>query len=116
MSKKPSRKTLRNKADALFSKQIRELGYCERCGKKAGEVQLQCAHWISRLYGHTRVVADNAFCLCAGCHMWFGLNPTEFGRWAIDKRGETTYLELRERSQLTGKVDWASELARLEDG
>ena len=108
-------KTAKKKADTLFSKQIRALGHCQNCGKTEGQVQLQCAHWISRRYSNTRVVAANAFCLCAGCHFFYTHNPTEFSRWAIDQRGEDVYQGLRELSQSISKVDWNATLKQLRE-
>ena len=106
-------KRAKAKADRLFSKLVRLEGRCEHCGAEEG-VQLQCAHWISRRYSHTRTDFDNAFCLCAGCHFYMTHNPTEWGRWAIEQRGEDTYwrlMELAHRSN--GKFDWVAELGRL---
>ena len=107
-------KSAKNKADRLFSQLIRQHGVCERCNLPAGTVQLQCAHWISRRYAHTRTDFDNAFCLCAGCHRWFTDHPTEFGRWAIEQRGEAVYQRLLKVSQKRSKFDWIDELSRLE--
>ncbi len=111
--RKPTPKASKAKADILFSRLIREVGYCESCGKRPPEVQLQCAHWISRRYSNTRVDPDNAFCLCARCHIFFGLNPTDFALWAIDRRGIETYERLRAAANQTSKVDWAEQVELL---
>lgn len=103
----------KNKADKLFSQYIRAVGYCEKCGKRPPEVQLQCAHWISRRYGNTRCDPDNAFSLCAGCHHWFGANPSEFHFWAFGMRGQDTYDRLFDASQKTSKVDWIDQVRVL---
>jgi 5-methylcytosine-specific restriction endonuclease McrA len=114
MAKTTIQKSAKTKADRLFSQLIRQNGTCEHCRQPQGRVQLQCAHWISRRYAHTRTDFDNAFCLCAGCHRWFTDHPTEFGRWAIGQRSEVTYQRLLEVSQKRSKFDWVAELGRLE--
>lgn len=108
---KPKQQTAKNKADRLFSLHVRSTGRCENCGQREN---LQCAHWISRRYAWTRTYEQNAFCLCARCHRWFTDHPTEFGRWAVDRRGETVYREVLERSQRRTKFDWTAEAIRLQ--
>lgn len=115
MSRKISSKGATKKADTLFSQLIRSLGHCENCGRTYAEVQLQCAHWIGRRFRNTRWDPDNAFCLCARCHFYFGDHPTEFGRWAIARRGEDTYARLREAAEQTSKVDAAEQADILEE-
>lgn len=104
-------KAAKDKADKLFSRQIRSIGHCEHCGSTEG--QLQCAHWISRRYNWTRTDHRNAFCLDAACHRFMTDHPTEFGRWAVSVRGEDTYQALLELSQRRDKFDWIAELDRL---
>ena len=107
--------THRNKADRLFSIQIRSYGECEAQGHLIDcSTKLECCHWISRRYSWTRTYEPNAYCLCSAHHRWFTANPTEFGRWAIDQRGEDTYQEVLRRSQRREKYNWEDELARLE--
>lgn len=93
MPKKPSRTTLNNHLDRLFSLIIRSRGRCERCGKK--DETLQCAHVYSRIYKSVRWDTRNAFCLCAGCHFWAHKNPTEFTEFVKKKLGESEYKALR---------------------
>lgn len=114
MAKTTIQKSAKAKADRLFSQIVRQHGSCEHCLKPGHAVQLQCAHWISRRYAHTRTDFDNAFCLCAACHRWFTDHPTEFGRWAVDQRGEDVYQRLLDASRDRGKFDWVAELAILE--
>lgn len=102
----------KNKCDRLFSQLVRSVGYCEKCGRSE-DVQLQCAHWISRRYVHTRTDPDNAFCLCAACHRWFTDHPTEWGRWAVEQRGEDVYARLFEASKVRGPKNWVAELESL---
>jgi hypothetical protein len=106
-------KAAKANADRLFSKIVRSHGECEHCGATPDQVQLQCAHWISRRYAWTRTHGSNAFCLCAKCHRWFTDHPTEFSRWAIRQRGEDVYQQILIRSQRRDKFDWFAEEARL---
>jgi len=100
----------KGKATRLHALITRDHGECIRCHYTEA---LQCAHIISRKYSHTRTDLDNAFCLCASCHMYFTDNPVEFGQFTIDQIGEDNYdLLLEKRRQLT-KVDWSIEAARL---
>ena len=125
--RKPTRTQLRNKADLLYSKHIRAIGYCEAAGATManGDIEcspkLECAHIISRGYNWTRTFFDddgnrNAVCLCSKHHRWFTANPVEWGRWVEENIGADVYEEILRRSQRREKFDWESELARLEDG
>lgn len=74
-----SRKGLIKKLDILFSKKVREIGYCQRCHKTEN---LQCAHIFSRKSKSIRWDFGNALCLCAGCHLyWWHLEPAEAILW-----------------------------------
>lgn len=103
----------KKRADVLFSQLIRSVGYCEKCGKRPPEIQLQCAHWIGRTYSNTRCDPDNAFSLCAADHRWFTNHPNEFAWWALSMRGQETYDRLFEASQKTSKVDWVDQVRVL---
>lgn len=109
MTRKPSQKTARNACDKLFSKLIRSVGYCERCGRTEPEVKLETSHWISRRYSNTRCDPDNAFCLCSACHRWWHAFPTDASDWAVNQRGRAVYERLREAANETAKVDWVRE-------
>ena len=101
----------KGKATRLHALITRDHGECEKCGSVHA---LQCAHIISRKYGNTRTDLNNAFCLCASCHMYFTDNPVEFGTFTIDKIGEEAYAVLLQQRQLTSKVDWKQEVERLD--
>ena len=67
----------KNKADKLFSEDIRSLGRCQLQGKdkiKCSDV-LQCAHIIGRTNKRLRWDIRNALCLCSGHHWWYTNNP-----------------------------------------
>ena len=102
----------KGKATRLHAKIVRSLGYCENCGTSNA---LQCAHIISRKYSHTRTDLDNAFCLCASCHMTFTDNPVEFGKFTIEQIGEENYYALYRKRESIAKMDWEEEAKRLRE-
>lgn len=107
----------KGKATRLHSRLVREANNfkCQRCGRgRDDEVQLQCAHIISRHVIQTRTDLDNAFCLCASCHWYFGRWPIEFALFVFDKIGEDKYHELKAKAESGAKVDWDLEVERLQ--
>ena len=100
----------KGKATRLHALITRAYDKCLRCDNTHA---LQCAHIISRKYAQTRTDLDNAFCLCASCHMYFTDNPVEFGQFTIDQIGETNYTDLLRKRQVIAKVDWDAEVIRL---
>ena len=91
-----SPKRLKAEADRLFSLLIRSKGYCES-GRPNHAGPLQCAHGFSRRYMGTRWITQNAFSLCAGCHVYFTHRPIEWDEWMRLKRGPL-YEPLRHRA------------------
>ena len=105
MPKKPSPKTLKNKADKLWSFIIRSEGFCRRCGRQPGEITLQAAHIISRSYTATRWDLRNGLPLCLGCHHFAHNKPLEFEDFVLVQIGATVYAELRELALgYTGRI------------
>ena len=102
----------KGKATRLHALIIRDHGSCMKCHTTHA---LQCAHIISRKYSHTRTDLDNAFCLCASCHMYFTDNPVEFGQFTIEQIGDPAYDLLLTKRRDTSKVDWEEEANRLAD-
>jgi 5-methylcytosine-specific restriction endonuclease McrA len=87
--------------DILWSKRVKEIGYCEKCGKTYG---LQASHIISRTHRNTRWDLQNGLCLCKGCHkFWAHKEPLEFTEWVKEKLGEKEYEALRMRGQIIAK-------------
>jgi len=104
MPKKPSKKTLKNKLDKIVSEIVKNKGCCERCYKKASQVQLQTAHIFSRSNLSVRWDLDNVLCLCASCHINFAhKNPIEFAEFVKAKLGETKYEELKRKANTIKK-------------
>lgn len=72
---------------------------CEKCAKLS---PLNAHHFYSRSIRSVRWDTDNGFCLCVGCHV-FSSNfsahktPAEFVEWAIDRRGDEWYNELKDK-------------------
>lgn len=119
MPKKSSVKTLRDKADKLWSLMIRQRdGRCRRCGRGQGEVVLQAAHVISRRYKAIRWDERNGITLCRGCHHWNHHQPVEFDWWVQELIGKDVYEALREEAlSYTGelkRIDLEEVIAELE--
>ena len=98
----------RDKYDTVFSDLIRlRTNYtCENCGYQTqGKcTSIQCAHIISRKYKLTRYHPDNAFCLCAKCHMNFTDHPLLFADFVKSKQGEELPAIIREIAYSKRKV------------
>ncbi|EIG27667.1 MULTISPECIES: putative bacteriophage Lambda NinG protein [Haemophilus] len=92
------KKIVHTKADLIFSDYIRKRANycCERCGKHYPPKTngLQCSHNFSRRYYNIRYHPDNAIALCHYCHMWYGNEPIESGKWIVEKIGEEKANEL----------------------
>jgi hypothetical protein len=117
--KQPAIKTLRKKADALWSRLIRARdGACRRCGRQPDEIILQAAHVISRRYKAIRWDERNGVALCVGCHHFAHMQPVEWD-WAVQELiGVDVYQALRKEAiAYTGelkRIDLSEVIARLE--
>lgn len=103
--------------DRLFSQLVRARGACQRCGRTTPDVQLQCAHIVSRRYTATRCDLRNAWCLCAGCHRRLTENPHEHVAFAIQTIGQAGYDDVVRRAYdgvKTLKMDWTELRAVLQ--
>lgn len=94
MKKRESITSVGKKLDAVFSRYIRELdGWtCVRCGNsyEPGSQGLHCSHIFSRRHKAIRWDERNSVAHCFACHAWYGGNPVEGGRWAVEYLGEET--------------------------
>ena len=97
MLKKASKKTLKRKADAVFSKYIRSRNVCQWCG--AVNDTLQCCHIFSRRFLVTRWDEFNALCLDARCHFKAHQQPIEFTEFIKKFLGESRYNALRRKAK-----------------
>ena len=82
--KKPTKTSLRNKADKLAGQLCRSKGKCEHCGKTE---TLQWCHIHSRSLGKLRYDERNCVCLCASCHAHFHSKPLEFTQFIGKVKG-----------------------------
>lgn len=110
--KKPTRAQMVKKADAIFGRIVRSVGYCQS-GRDSHAGALQCAHGFSRRYHVTRWNSENAWCLCQGCHLFFTMRPEEWQMWMESALGDR-YYELRDEAIHGDKPDMAVILSALE--
>lgn len=101
----------RKRADTHFSKVVRALGLCQNCGRTGDASDFQCAHILRRRYSRTRVVQDNAWCLCPPCHYRVDTDPSAFMFLVERTIGVDRYKELYElaHDDTAPKVDWPAE-------
>jgi len=87
MKDNPNSKKWRKKADTAWGLVIRQIGYCEMCGKGTG---LNAHHIIFKVHVDYRHDPSNGMCLCSRCHRWGDcsphLYPTRFMQWMKDKQ------------------------------
>lgn len=84
--KKIKKSTLRNKADSLFSKATRSIGYCQAEGKTKIRCGggLQTAHITTRSVTYLRYSPMNVLCLCAGHHRFWTNHPLEWMEFILE--------------------------------
>jgi len=76
MPKKPSRKTIVNNLDKVFSEYIRRryakngIAECVTCGKKDHWKNLQAGHFMSRKHYATRWDDENVEVQCMACNVY----------------------------------------------
>lgn len=112
-------KGARGKADRLFARLVKDRdGRCV-----VGEIVADecaggpnCCHLISRRYSRTRVELDNAICACVKHHRLIDEWPDVKMTVIHHTIGMVRYEELAAQARdLSVKVDWDAELARLRD-
>jgi hypothetical protein len=131
--RKQSPKTLKNKADKVFSEYIRrshadEGGTvsCVSCGKLMFWKESQCGHYVKRQYQSLRYDIRNAAPQCARCNMFLGGAMDEFAVYLTKKYGHEILDELASLKRQVVKrtrADWEalielykSKLAGLGEG
>ena len=109
MARKPSRKTLINKLDRIFSEFIRrrkaknEIAECVTCGKKDHWKNLQAGHFMSRKHYSTRWDERNVEVQCVSCNVYRYGEQFKFSKYL----GEDLSNELLALSRETVKFkDW----------
>lgn len=73
--------------DILWSKRIKEIGYCSFCGSS---YNLEAHHIIPRRNNSTRYLLKNGICLCK-FHHWQIHNTSELSDW-LNKNYEISEL------------------------
>jgi len=92
MPKKPSRKTLIKKLDAVFSKYIRARDkYCVICGSPD---QANNGHLFSRRHYATRWCELNCNQQCYPCNFKHTMDFVPYTQWFIKKHGQEVFDEL----------------------
>jgi len=106
MPRKPKRKNLIKKLDAVFSKYIRlrdadTEGYCRcsTCGEVHHWTKIQAGHFISRKHYSTRWNEDNVHAQCVACNVFRYGEQYKFSLYLGDKLSK----ELLEKSRLIAK-------------
>ena len=106
MPRKPKRKNLIKKLDAVFSKYIRlrdadTEGYCRcsTCGEVHHWTKIQAGHFISRKHYATRWNEDNVHAQCVACNVFRYGEQYKFSLYLGDKLSK----ELLEKSRLIAK-------------
>jgi len=106
MPKKPSRKTLVKKLDAVFSEYIRrryaknDIAECVTCGKKDHYKKLQAGHFMSRKHYATRWDERNVEVQCYACNVMRYGEQYKFSKYL----GEELADELLALSRTTVKI------------
>ena len=102
MPKKPSRKTLVKKLDAVFSEYIRrryaknDIAQCVTCGKKDHWKNLQAGHFISRKHYATRWNEENVQVQCVACNVYRYGEQYLFGVYLGEEKSQELLQQSRE--------------------
>ena len=109
--KKPTRKSLIAKLDAVFSTYIRrryavnEIAECYTCGKKDHYKKLQAGHFASRRHYSTRWNEYNVQVQCYGCNIANQGMQFQFGKNLCSQYGDNFADELMIESKQIRKFD-----------
>jgi hypothetical protein len=100
--KKPSRKSLVEKLDKIFSQYIRrkdaidEIAECITCGKKDHYKKLQCGHFQSRSHYSTRWNINNVGVQCYGCNISRSGEQYKFSQYLGNKLSEEMHIKSKQ--------------------
>lgn len=102
--KLPSLKTLKKKADTLFSQYIRQRDAdeggtvsCVTCRKLMFWKESECGHWVKRQHFSVRWDERNAAPQCTRCNHFMGGCQDEFSKYIIDRYGVEVHNEILQR-------------------
>jgi hypothetical protein len=109
--KKPTRKSLIDKLDKVFSIYIRtryavnEIAECYTCGKKEHWKKQHAGHFASRKHYSTRWNEYNVQVQCPSCNIWQQGMQFEFGKQLCLQYGDNFADELMNESKKIRKFD-----------
>ena len=111
--KLPSLRSLRNKADRVFSAWIRRRdahGRCCTCGSPASHA----GHYIKRQHLGTRYDPRNCHAQCVRCNTYLGGNMDEYAKFLIAEYGVDILLTLgiAKRSVFKPTREWYAEIIK----
>ncbi len=107
--KKPTRKSLVEKLDKIFSQYIRrryainDIATCVTCGKKDHWSKLQNGHFMSRRHYNTRWDEDNCHVQCSGCNVFRSGEIYLYNKYLCAKFDNNFPDRLYEKSNITVK-------------
>lgn len=107
---KAKSKTLKEKADKLFSEYIRRKNSidgkttCFTCGSVAPWKEQQCGHFISRVHLSTRWDEENVRVQCFPCNVWRRGNYSEFAKNLVRDEGPEILEKLSKKRAQTKKM------------
>lgn len=115
MPKKPSRKTLKDKADRLCREIVRARGFCELMGKDHITCggNLQWAHIEGRKNHRLRWEPMNALLACGGHHTWYTAHPIAWAEVIREHFPERYEFVLSNRHEMWDR-DYDALIARLQ--
>jgi hypothetical protein len=105
--KKPTVKSLKKKADEVFSQYIRQRGVsadglasCVSCGVVRPWKEMQCGHFVSRGKNSLRFNERNCHVQCPGCNVFKHGNYPSYARFMVEKYGQSILRDLEQESQV----------------
>lgn len=100
MPRKPSRKTLIKKLDALFSQYVRkknadknDMCTCVTCKQKIHYKEIQAGHFMSRKHYSTRWDIDNVHPQCVACNVFKYGEQYKYSLFLGERRSKLLYLK-----------------------
>ena len=116
MKRKPELKTLKAKADVLFSRwvRMRDGNRCVLCGNTH---MPQCGHVFTRKNLSTRWDEANSYCQCARCNYMHELAAWPYYKWFIQNFGQERLDELQRQHNTSKQMhrgDYEELIASLE--
>lgn len=102
MPKKPTRKTIVKKLDAVFSEYIRrryaknDVAECVTCGKQDHWKKLQAGHFMSRKFYATRWDEKNVQVQCYACNVMRYGEQYKFAKWLGEEKADDLLTKSRQ--------------------